>query len=712
MISFAVRNIINTFALFNNGIVCMKKRKRTLWLLFDRSLSKNFTHQMVILFVAFIVALGLSYLLIWVSDFDWNGYCKDKDIGQWAMPFYLLIDANALNTMYAGKGVSGGLLTASTIIFLLGMFIFNGMIISLMTNAIENRVKSHETGFIHYLRSGHYIVMGYDDIVPSIIKHILSKDPKAYVLIMSSVNAQTIREHLQRSVVAACMDRIIVNYGSRVTMSEYKNLHLEQAQELFIAGNRQKAAHDATNVECVECVCNYLRQCREKDAALTGPERITCVFEDVDTYTAFKVTDIFHEVSDLGIEFVPYNFYASWAHRVLVSRSYSSKSGRLTNYPPVYGGAMKSDDDTQVHIVLVGATLLNTQVAIEAAHVMHFANYNRRKTLITFIDKNAEQEETIFRTRNRHFFELQDSRDSSAVIDVSFEFIKGDIFSQDIQDTIARWATDKNRRMSIFLAMDDQRLNFAIGMNMPDEVYDQGIPIFIRQDRSDNFVTNLRLTDEKKQLPYSRVAGKGKVDTITRPGRYANIYPFGMSDVAFEYDEQAHRQAKLINYLYSTADYKDDANRFKTVEELDAMNANDIWQEAEKLWVGLTVALKWSNLYCAYNIPTKLASLRAMRNRKPDDESHDQDPVTDKEVEVLARVEHNRWCVEKLLMGFRPPTKEEDKYLHSRHASTLSKNKKLFIHHDLRPYDQLDAVRRLDGEIVSHIPWILRMCEE
>lgn len=693
----------------------MKKRKRTLWLLFDRTLSKNFAHQMTILFLAFVVALALSYLLMWLSGANIEAYCEQKKVSTWTMPFYLLVDANALNTVYSADGsyiLNDWMLVASTIIFILGMFIFNGMIISLMTNAIENRVRSKTAGLIHYLRSGHYIIMGYDDMVPSIISHILKKDADAYVLVMSSVGTQTITEHLQRSMVAGSMDRIIVNYGSRTTTAEYKAIHLEMAQELFVVGNRQKPSHDATNVECVESVCHYLKECREKDSTITGPNRITCVFEDVDTYTAFKVTDIFQAVKDLNIEFVPYNFYAAWAHRVLVSRSYSNKAGTVYTYPAVYGSAMKPDDDTYVHIVLVGTTLLNTQVAIEAAHTLHFANYNRRKTLITFIEKNAEQEETIFRTRNRHFFDLQDGKGDSSIIDVNFEFIKGDLFSADIQHTIAQWATDKKCHLSIFLAMTDQRLNFAIGMNMPDEVYDNGVPIFIRQDRSDNFVTNLRLADLAKELPYSRVCGKGKITTVMRHGRYSNIYPFGMSDVAFEYDEQAYRQAKLINFLYSTADYENDANKFKTVDELDAMDTNDIWKKAGEEWAKLTVALQWSCLYCAYNFPCKLASLRAIRNLSPDDDTHDMDDMTAKEVDILARVEHNRWCVEKLLMGFRPPTEEENKYNHQKHAGTLSKNKKLSIHHDLRPYDQLDAVKRLDGEIVSHIPWILRMSEK
>lgn len=87
---------------------------------------------------------------------------------------------------------------------------------------------------------------------------------------------------------------------------------------------------------------------------------------------------------------------------------------------------------------------------------------------------------------------------------MEFEFIKCDIFSTKIQYKLSEWAQDKNRYLSIFLAMANQRDNFAIGMNMPDEIYDCRIPVFIRQDHSDNFVTSMRETDKNKEFGYYR----------------------------------------------------------------------------------------------------------------------------------------------------------------------------------------------------------------
>jgi hypothetical protein len=299
---------------------------------------------------------------------------------------------------------------------------------------------------------------------------------------------------------------------------------------------------------------------------------------------------------------------------------------------------------------------------------------------------------------------------------VEFEFIKGDVFSKGIQDVISCWAEEHKKEkqcLSIFLAMTDQRQNFVMGMNMPDEVYANEVPVFIRQNRSDNFVTNLRNSDTKKEnkkLTYSIVNKGGVVESKDRDARYAHIYPFGMNETAFSADDHSLKRAKLINYLYETANYE--TYKFQGILVLDAIPDDKIWEEANTYWQKLSVALKWSNLYNAYTMRTKQRTLRAMRGLDIDDESHDYDTLSDYEVEQLALVEHNRWNVEKLLMGYRKPKKEEDKYENPEFASKLKKNKDLFIHHDIRPFDQLNSIKELDYEFSRYIPWIIKKTEK
>ena len=298
---------------------------------------------------------------------------------------------------------------------------------------------------------------------------------------------------------------------------------------------------------------------------------------------------------------------------------------------------------------------------------------------------------------------------------MEFEFIKGNVFSKKVQDEISKWASEHNDEkqcLSIFLALADQRENFVMGMNMPDEVYANEVPVFIRQNRSDNFVTNLRNEDTKKEsekFTYS-VVKDGEVKSKERDARYAHIYPFGMNETAFSADDHSLKRAKLINYLYSTANYE--TYKFQGILVLDAIPEAKIWEEANAMWQDLSVALKWSNLYNSYTMRTKQRTLRAMRGLGIDDKSRDYDTLSDYEVEQLAIVEHNRWNVEKLLMGYRKPKRDEDKYVYPEFAGKLKKNKDLFVHHDIRPFDQLNTIKELDYEFARYIPWIMKMTEK
>lgn len=729
----------------------MKKRNRRLTLAFDRLLSKSLIKQLLILVGIMVVLFAVSYIALNLAGDDWKEYCDKKNISRWIFPLYLLIDANAFNDLYTAEGfkISKLTLAISGFTFVAGVLLFTGALISILTNVISQRVEKYNNGLIPYLKSGHYVIMGYDDMVAAIIRDIFNRDAQAYVLLMTAVDAKTIHEKLRKTFDDKQLEHIIINYGLRTSKEFYQDIHLEYAEEIFIVGYRSLSAHDAMNVENIDSICNYL-----KDDVKSGlkPKRITCVFEDLDTYASFKTTEIFKRVGNLDIEFVPYNFYAGWANQVLLKQQYKEKSRpkEVFDYPSVSGNGIKDNDDKFVHLVFVGITNLSSAFAMEAAHLMHFPNYDRApkkpKTLITFIDLVADKEMPEFITRNHHFFEIQSYRYSDLTedpkpaptfipssfitnnegnfLDVEFEFIKGDIFSQKVQNEISNWSTKDDRYLTIFLTMADQKKNFMMGMNMPDKVYDHEIPIFIRQDRSDNFVTNLRTAEKEnfnenktKRYTYSAKDVKGK----DYHGRYAKIYPFGMSDMAFYADEVSIKRAKLINFLYATADY--DNHHFQDFTVLASMTPDYIWETANEKWKELTVALKWSNLYCAYHIPFKLASLRAMRGLQYNDQSQDQQPLTSEEILIIARVEHNRWNVEKLLMGYRKARFEEDSYAYrnanekdvdfkKEDADKLEKNKKIYIHHDIRPFDKLDeGTQQWDYQIAKYIPWIIKMTE-
>ena len=75
------------------------KRRRILWLKFDRLLSKSLLRQFAILGAVLVVALGLSYLMLSWSGTQWKEFCDAEHLNKYLLPLYLLTDSNALNNL-------------------------------------------------------------------------------------------------------------------------------------------------------------------------------------------------------------------------------------------------------------------------------------------------------------------------------------------------------------------------------------------------------------------------------------------------------------------------------------------------------------------------------------------------------------------------------------------------------------------------------------
>ena len=222
----------------------MTKKHKSLLLRFDRILAQDLQRQVLILIALLFAIFLVSIFLLSISGNDWLEYCRKDNVSKWVFPLYLLIDGNAFHDFCSNKDVSGLTVFIACLIYITGVVIFTGMIISVMTNMIERRVENHREGRIHYLESGHYVIMGYDDMVPSFVKYIFEKDEKAFVLILTSAKIVDITEKLRKSFNDEQMKHIIINFGHRTTSESYHDIHLESAAELFIVGYHPNPVHE------------------------------------------------------------------------------------------------------------------------------------------------------------------------------------------------------------------------------------------------------------------------------------------------------------------------------------------------------------------------------------------------------------------------------------------------------------------------------------
>ena len=129
-------------------------------------------------------------------------------------------------------------------------------------------------------------------------------------------------------------------------------------------------------------------------------------------------------------------------------------------------------------------------------------------------------------------------------------------------------------------------------------------------------------------------------------------------------------------------------------------------------WFANQYAFQQSNMYAANSIPFKLRGVAI---------GIIEEKLTDKDIDLLAKIEHNRWNVERLLNGFRSYKlterltfkailEEGDAKTKKPLEATLKKNKNtLFIHKDIAPYEELlPSSQNYDKAIVRNIQSVLK----
>ena len=677
----------------------------------DHDLSLGYARQLrwlCLLFVIVFVLIIATLFVIVVIDKDFNM----GDVNLPGTAFLLLTDpGNLSGVLPSNHSWIIGIIYA--LIAIVGAIVFGGLLISLLSNSVQRRVEKIEGGNVYYQLRDHIVVIGYDTILPSLVKQIVNKEEwhNRDVLILTKKSPAEVRDALN-TVVDVKSKHLIIYSGQRSSELDLRNLQTENAHEIFIIGNRQSDDHDALNIDCLSKLVSIIQEHKPKQHPT-----INILLENPATQTMLQSTNLSANWQKT-INVIPFSFYENWARMVLNSQQYP----RLL---------VDSDTDQQLNIVVFGMSKMGVTMAVEAAHALHFPRKKDgsvRKTIITFISLNAYEEMTLFRTRYRQIFEIQSSRfidflggndkdQSQPVItempptyftgkdadflDIEFEFIRGNAFSDGVQSLLCDRIEEKNRKMALFACTGKDTTDMNIALYLPEQILRQS-DIYIRQHHSGKLLDWLRLKSKEEQ------------------GLYANIYPFGMEDTVFDLNHDNLRMGVLINYYYwYHKDYPSifEENHILTVDE--RQKAMEIWNE------GTSVADQWSSSYCCMSIAHKLSQWGIDIDKAS---IADIKAVINDNIEVLGYIEHNRWNMEKLLLGFRKPHADEQmeidecrKELSDYDGQSKHKYyKKKHIHSYLNSFDALadvnwkgmnrekDDVRKIDYDMLQQIPWVLK----
>lgn len=357
---------------------------------------------------------------------------------------------------------------------------------------------------------------------------------------------------------------------------------------------------------------------------------------------------------------------------------------------PLWGDGIGIGSDRHVRLIFDDTDTLSLAIARQAALLCHFPNFNEEtganRTILTFMAKEAAN----LRELESEFRSILDSRMLGNLPD----HCNVKLCSGKECETVSGEGSYLDIALEIVAAADLDIATFL--RNLPDRNRAH-ITLMSRESALGDLKT------EFSELQHYLLP-----DTMPDAADCERY----MAEVDFS-------RAMLVNKIYSISTGLREINNFSCFDAADYnLSLQRLCDEitpstAIAAWDNIkgpdSIEMALSNLYCGDCIDTKLSSLRlrpsdfvpdkasGIRRLFPIPEWHLQSHarrVLEKNLETLAKLEHSRWNVEKLLLGYTPYTREEhyaDEQLQAKaRAASRRHKKKVEKHHiDICSHRQL-----------------------
>lgn len=590
-------------------------------------------------------------------------------------------------------GYKQGRILLQFLIVLVGAAFFTSFLIGAIGNLLSRRIESLTKGQYTYDFEDHILILGSSNILESLLEKIGAADKD--IVIQTNLDVEQVRERVMLYTDAKTMKHIYVIFGNRTNHAALDALRVQKASSIYVIGEDDEPQHDGLNLKCWHNIC----------LKCAGNVSVKDCYLVLDRMTSLNVFS--YRKENASTETLRLNIVSAaetMAQGVLVSGKVDD-----VEYKPLDREGIGKDSDINVHFIIVGMTQVAYAMATTAAHICHFPNFmtKGKKTKITFIQKNIKEELDFWMGRYDALMDLSYSElvswdkdgvkqvkemypkpeyinpnysDAKGFLDIEWEFIDAGIEDANVRNYIRECVAKdgSSEYLSFAFCGEEAEDNVAASLYLPAEVYAKSeIPVFVYQ-------------------PLTRWV----LATAQQSERYSNLYPFGMREECFDPHVDRLLWAKRIKFLYDN------------IKEYNGMAADE---ELDKGWYkkDLQYIKKQSNVYSANSVPVKFRSIGL-------DPSVDTS-ISEDNIYLLAEVEHNRWNVERLLMGTSPLPYEKRKSLLKGLLSAdtdLVKAAKAekddlknnhFKHADIAPYGELlDFSKQYDINIASHLIDIIK----
>ncbi len=640
----------------------MMKRHPNFKLWLCRVISGGVWKQAGVALLLFTVALAvLALLYCLVPDASVASRTDDSVVSRISMAFSDMISPVSFREQAYLSSVPGRQpLWLLTLAYLAGTIVLSGLLIATITNILRTQAERFRQGKVGFRFRDHVLFLGYDAKLAGMVRRLCREGVRVVVAVRA--DAAGCYDELNVALGRRERRRLVVLCADRCNADDLCWLHAGSAARIYIVGTPGEETRDTLNMKSFRMLYE-----------LYGADAMPDCHVDINCQSTFAMFQTYAGGTDPAFDaamrrFHSFNYYDEWA-RLMVSGTFDGRNGE----------PLAARGDKALHLVVAGMTEMGEAMAREAAFLCHYpsAVTHGVKTRITFIDRNARVRMDDFTAHYHHLFShlaytyrrpavglVEEHRPAAAddFLDLEFEFVDADLRTPAVRDLLVEWAADERRELTVAVCFERSDENIAEGVYLPFSLHERRVPVWVFQP------------------------GEGDLHGYLGGfNRFGNVVAFGMSDSEqpFRDNETALLHAKRLNHFYFHLD--------DPVVTYD----ND---EQEREWAACRVFDRWSSFYNVAAVSTKMSGIGGFAN------------LNDENIEVMARVEHNRWNAEKLLMGFRPTTADEHAGVLKLGKAEKKRLKNAFVHDDIRPFDDLDqATADIDRRLTREIPRIVKV---
>ena len=536
-------------------------------------------------------------------------------------------------------------LVFQVIVNLVGIVLVSSLLISLLSNIVENRATAFSRGLLRYRFHDHVLFLGANEMLVDTIVGQCDEHSHSPIVVLTEQDAEEVRKRLLAQLESNSLRRrLIVLYGHRTQQEQLESVYAHEAQRVFIIGEPDEEDHDSKNILSLSLLKNMIA---------SGEQTIECYFL-CDHLNTLRILQLQTEPLPPQLHLTVMNTAESWAQRVLINRD---------GYPTLNRHEHPSGEDKEfVHLVLLGASQMTYALAFTAAHVAHYPNFITRalRTRITIVDPQMDEHSQFLRSYYSSLFRLsrcteihwtQGEKGKQMVreayipepeydfLDIEWKFITAQPEMPEFRQMLNEWSADDKQMLTIAVCAEATQTNLATALYLPDNVMSRQIPVLVYQS------TNAALAQWTKDFT-----------------RFKNIYPFGMREDCYDKTFRSRLEwAQQANEAY-----EDNAARLNP-------------QRKRKHWHDLKLTLQFSNLYSANFYHAVLQNI---------------------EPKYRAQLEHQRWMTERLLLGYKAMPKTErvriEQLPEEQKWKEMERLDPYFEHPNIQPFEELteESVRK------------------